>query len=205
MGADLAQASAEQRDPAVGEPSVGLELGLAGAARADAAAEPLEVLPHAPHARQVVLQLRELDLELSLGRDGVLREDVEDQLRPVDDAGRQRVLERALLRRLQLVVDDQDLGGRIAVRGLELLELALADVAPRIGPDTMLDDLPDGRHAGGPCQLPQLRELLVTVHAFRQHREQEPPLGLGTACPLELCLRHARKYAPAPCAVRSAR
>ena len=75
----------------------------------------LEVLPEATHARQVVLQLRELDLELSLGRDGVLRENVEDQLCPVDDAGRQRVLERALLRRRQFLVGDQHLGARVRV------------------------------------------------------------------------------------------
>ena len=31
------------------------------------------MLPHAPHARQVVLELGQLDLELPLGADGVLR------------------------------------------------------------------------------------------------------------------------------------
>ena len=62
-------------------------------------AEPLEVLPHAAHAREVVLELRELDLKLALGADGMLREDVEDELRPVDDARLERVLEHALLRR----------------------------------------------------------------------------------------------------------
>ena len=57
-----------------------------GAERAAAAAEALEVLPLPAHPRQVVLELRELDLELALGADGVLGEDVEDQLRAVDDA-----------------------------------------------------------------------------------------------------------------------
>jgi hypothetical protein len=46
------------------------------------------VLPHAPHARKVVLELRELDLQLALGAPRMLREDVEDQLRPVDDTRR---------------------------------------------------------------------------------------------------------------------
>ena len=122
------------------EPAVGLELRLAGAARADAgperaraAAEALEVLPHAPHARQVVLELRELDLELALGAHGVLGEDVEDQLRAVDDARVERVLERALLRGVELVVDEQHLRAGVAVRLLQLLELALADVRARIG------------------------------------------------------------------------
>src|SRR5918995_775704 len=84
------------------DPPVGLELRLTGAARAHAAAEPLEVLPHPAHAREVVLELRELDLELSLGADGVLREDVEDQLRAVHDSRAERVLERPLLRRGEL-------------------------------------------------------------------------------------------------------
>ena len=100
----------QERDAAARDPAVGLELRLAGAPRADAAAEALEVLPHAAHARQVVLELRELDLELALGADGVLGEDVEDQLGPVDDAGLELVLERALLRRVELVVDEQHLG-----------------------------------------------------------------------------------------------
>ena len=89
----------EERDAGTCEAAVGLELALARAARADPAAEPLEVLPHAAHAREVVLELRELDLELALGAPRVLGEDVEDQLRPVDDAGAEGVLERSLLRR----------------------------------------------------------------------------------------------------------
>jgi hypothetical protein len=51
------------------------------------------VLPHAAHARQVVLELRELDLELALGAPRVLREDVQDQLCAVDHAGAELVLE----------------------------------------------------------------------------------------------------------------
>ena len=116
LAAELPQALAQQRDAAAREPPVGLELRLAGAAgagagaeTAGAAAETLEVLPHPAHPREVVFELRELDLELSLGADGVLGEDVEDQLRAVDDARLERVLERPLLRRAQLVVDDQHL------------------------------------------------------------------------------------------------
>ena len=41
---------------------------------------------------------------------GVLGEDVEDQLRAVDDARLERVLERPLLGRVELVVDEQHLG-----------------------------------------------------------------------------------------------
>ncbi len=102
--ADLLQPAPKERDLAAGDSPVGLELGLArpsrpdsGPERARTAAEALEVLPHATHARQVVLQLRELDLKLSLGTRGVLGEDVEDQLSSIDDACGQGILERALL------------------------------------------------------------------------------------------------------------
>ncbi len=99
----------QEGDSPPGQPAVGLELRLAGAPRADAAAEALEVLPHASHARKVVLELRELDLELALRRSRVLGEDVEDQLRPIDDAQLERVLEAPLLARIEVVVHDEGL------------------------------------------------------------------------------------------------
>src|SRR5205823_5510468 len=46
---------AQEGDPAPREPAIRLELALAGAPGADAAAETLEVLPEAPHSREVVL------------------------------------------------------------------------------------------------------------------------------------------------------
>src|SRR5439155_16237142 len=104
---EAAQAPLEDRDPLPREPPVCLQLRLARAARADSATEPLEVLPQPAHAGQVVFELSELDLELALGGDGVLGEDVQDQLRPVDDASLKRILETTLLRGLELVVDEQ--------------------------------------------------------------------------------------------------
>ena len=88
--------------------------------------EALEVLPHAAHAREVVFELGELDLELALRTAGVLREDVEDELRAVDHACLQRVLERTLLRRRELVVHEQDLGPRFGIGALELAQFSLA-------------------------------------------------------------------------------
>src|SRR4030095_6085034 len=91
--AHLLQPAAQQRDLPARDPARVLELRLTGAPRADActqrsgtAAEALEVLPHAAHAREVVLELRQLDLELALRGPRVLGEDVEDQLGPVDDS-----------------------------------------------------------------------------------------------------------------------
>ena len=68
----------QRRDPVAREPAVGLDLRLTGSSGADAAvdssgAEPLQVRPQPAHAREVVLELGELDLELALGGVGVRR------------------------------------------------------------------------------------------------------------------------------------
>jgi hypothetical protein len=156
------------------------------------------VLPHAAHSREVVLELRELDLELPLGGDRVLGEDVEDQLRPVDDAGLQRVLERPLLYGVELVVHDQDLrvGRRVGL--LQLLKLALPDVAPPVGPHPVLDQLADRLDQGRPRQLAKLGQLLLRV--LRMDGDEEPALGLDD----RRSLRHAGDYAAEERRCRSA-
>ena len=154
------------------------------------------MLPHPAHPREVVLELRELDLELSLRGDGVLGEDVENQLRPIDDARRQRVLERALLHRMKLVVDQQHLGVVISVGRLQLLELALADIPPRIGVRAPLDDLGDRCDSGRARELTELGELAVDVCALWQHREKQPTLGLRASPELGFACGHRSKYAP---------
>ena len=134
------------------------------------------MLPHAAHARQVVLELGQLDLELAVGGDGVLGEDVEDQLRPVDHARVERVLEVALLRRRQLVVDEQALGlGRLEAL-LELLDLALADVGALRRPRPVLDDAAERLDARGARQLLDLGQLRVGIRTLGQHREDEAAL-----------------------------
>ena len=101
---DVAELALQRRDPVARQPAVGLDLRLARSAGADAAvdapgAEPLEVRPQAAHPREVVLELRELDLELALGGVRVRGEDVEDDRGPVDHREAERRLEVALLAR----------------------------------------------------------------------------------------------------------
>ena len=176
-------------DATAGDAAIRLELRLTRATRADPAAEALEVLPHPAHAGQVVLELGELDLELALGADGVLGEDVEDELRPVDDASLERVLEQSLLRRLKLVVHDQHVRGRFAEGPLQLLELPLADVRPRVGPRSVLDDLVDGLDARRPGQLAELRQFLGLASGL-EHGDGEPALGLRAGRRIGLPGRH---------------
>ena len=189
---DILEAVPQHGDPAACDPAVGLELRLARPACADAAAEPFEVLPHPAHARQVVFELRELDLQLPLGGDGVLGEDVEDQLRPVDDPCLQRVLEEPLLHRIELVVDDQALSVRRSEALLDLLELALADVGALRRPRAVLHDATDGLDAGCPGELLDLCELGVGVFPLGQNREDQSPLWLRGLW------NHRLKYAPFP-------
>ncbi len=180
----------QERDALACEPAVCLELRLTWATRADAAPESFEVLPHASHARQVVLELRELDLELALCCDRVLREDVEDQLGTVDDARLQLVLEQALLRWRELVVDDQHLGPSVLVRLFQLLELSLADIRAWIGGSPMLNEPCHGFHARGAGELLELCELAVGIDALREHGQDEPALGLRARRGIGLSDRH---------------
>src|SRR6185369_14161944 len=92
-----------------------LELRFAGAPRADAAT-PLsrEVRPVSRQPRQEVLELGELDLQLPFDALRALREDVEDELAPVDHANRrlasrrrvEAALEVSLLGGAQRIVED---------------------------------------------------------------------------------------------------
>ena len=66
--------------------------------------------PQPAHAGQVVLELGQLDLELALGRVGVVGEDVEDHRGAVDHRHAERRLEVALLARRELVVAGDQVG-----------------------------------------------------------------------------------------------
>jgi hypothetical protein len=83
------------------------------------------VLPQPSHARKVVLELGELDLELPLGAERVLGKDVEDQLRSIDDPRLQRIFEPTLLGRRQFPVDEQRLRARVGERRLSSSSLPL--------------------------------------------------------------------------------
>ena len=98
------EAPAQRRDAVARQPAVRLDLRLPRAPRADPAAEALEVAPQAAHAREVVLELGQLHLQLALRAARVRGEDVEDHRRAVHHRQAQRLLEVALLAGAQLVV-----------------------------------------------------------------------------------------------------
>ena len=165
-GLDLVQAAAQDRDAVARQPAVGLDLRLARASGADAAdaaagAETLEVRPQAAHAGHVVFELGQLDLHLALGRVRVAGEDVEDHRGAVEHRDVELGLEVALLARRQLVVGDDEVRVGLLEQGLELVDLARAQVVVRVRLVELLGQLADRRDAGGPEQLLELLQILV--------------------------------------------
>ena len=143
------------------DPPVGLELALAGAARADPALGPRQVGPQPGQARQLVLELGELDLEPAFVGLGVQGEDVEDQPAAVDDLDVEQLLERLLLGRRQLVVGDEQVEAGLALGRDELLGLALADVPVRVDVAAVLPLGADHLGAGRRRQVGELGERVL--------------------------------------------
>ena len=134
--------------------------------------------PEPPHAREVVLELRQLDLQLALGAVRVVGEDVEDHRGAVDHRHAQLGFEIAFLARRQLVVGRDEVGVGPADRALELVELAAAQVAVGVGIVAVLDQLARGRDAGGAQQLLELgQRVLVRARRSRVDAHDQRPLA----------------------------
>src|SRR6185436_15378794 len=138
---------------------------FAGSACADAAAEPGQRRAGADEPRQQVLELRELDLQLALARPRPPREDVENQLRAVDDLAADLFLDLAQLRRRQLVVEDDDVDGGFRRRRGQALHLARAEERRRIGLGALLEDPERDLGAGRLREPGQLVERALGVEA----------------------------------------
>ena len=158
---DLAQLLLELVHPAHEAPAVDLELGLAGAAGADATRLLAERRAPAAQPGQAVAQQCELDLGLALGAPGVLGEDVEDHRGPVDGGAAEELLEVAVLRRRQLVVEDDGVGVELPAQSGDLLGLAPADEGGGVGRVAPLHHAAHDVGARAVDQLRQLVEVLV--------------------------------------------
>ena len=176
---DVLEAALERGDAVAREAAVGLDLRLAGAPRADSAAEALEVGPQPAHAREVVFELGQLDLQLALGAVRMRGEDVEDHGRAVDDGQADGLLQVALLARGQLVVAGDQVGVGGARSGLCLGDLAGAEVGVRVRRFAALDHLADDAHAGGAQQLGQLGEIVALGERGHAEGALARPRGLS--------------------------
>ena len=86
---------------------------------------------------------------------GVAREDVEDQLRAVDDPCVQRPFQVALLGGRQFVVEDNEIRATRRDRAFQFLQLAAADERSRVGLLTPLEKLGNNAAAGADGQFAQ--------------------------------------------------
>ena len=157
-----------------------------GPLRADAAAQPRQRLARADQPRQQVFQLRELDLQLAFARAGAPREDVENQLRAIDDLAIEALVQLAQLRRRQLVVEDDDVGVGFG-RGLrQHVDLAAAEERGRVGLGTILQHAQDDAGARGLGEAGELFEGMFRVDPPRaagdQTDERCPLHQHGTPC-----------------------
>jgi hypothetical protein len=132
--------------------------------------------PEAAHPREVVFELGELDLELSLGAVGVVGEDVEDHRGAVDHRDAERRLEVALLTRHELVVAGDEVRVLAADLILELSQLAPAQVAIGVRPLAPLGELAGSRYPRRPQQLLELGERIL-ASAFRGDSDRERALA----------------------------
>ena len=148
--------AAQLGDPVADPAPVDLDLGLTGAAAADADAArgattdlPGQRLTPPAQAREQVVQLGQLDLRLALPGAGVLGEDVEDQRGPVDHLDLELVLEVAQLAGRELAVADHGVraGGLDDVA--QLGDLAGADVGGGVGAAAALDQAVEHHRPGG--------------------------------------------------------
>ena len=167
-------------------PAIRFELGFAGTPGADAAAETRQRLARSDQARQQVLQLGELDLQLAFARAGAPREDVEDQLRAIDHLAIEPLVELAQLRRRQLVVEDDEVGVGFGRSLRQHLDLAAAEECRRIGLGPILQHAQDDARARGLGETTQLFEGMFRVDSPRaagdETDERCPLHEHGTPC-----------------------
>jgi len=109
--------------------AVNFELLLAGTARANPTALTRQVGPQTSKAREHVMKLRQLHLNLAFPRAGALREDVEDKLGAVDHLHIQPedLAEIATLRGRKIVIENHKVGVGLATFRGQFLDFAGTD------------------------------------------------------------------------------
>ena len=155
-------------DLAPDHPPVGLELGLARPAQSDTAADARQVGPHPREPREQVLELRQLDLHLRLGRARAGREDVEDHLGAIHHAHRECFLQARPLHRRERFVEQQQRRARLLKDALELVDLSLPEVERGGGGLDALVGSPHHLRAGRVGEPAELVEMVVHLGHVRR-------------------------------------
>jgi hypothetical protein len=143
--------------------TIGLKLGFARASGSDAATKLRHGAAAADEARQLIFELREFYLKLTLTGLGVSSEDVEDELRTVDHVARQPGFDVTELRRGKVVVEENKRRVGVGHNTYNFVELALTDEARRIGFLTALNEGGGNGRTGGPGKFLKLCAARIEV------------------------------------------
>ena len=133
-----------------------------------------------------MIELSELHLQLAYAAAGALREDVEDQRRAVEDPAIERLLEIALLGGRERRVEDHETGVGGRSQGLDLLDLAAADIAGRIRSVATHTGKAHGFDTGGDHQLLQLLDGIGIVASSQRDADKKRASRMLGALGLDL-------------------
>ena len=147
LAAQFFEPRLERLDALADQTAVGFELRFARTAQADTAFLALEVSPRANQPRRQILQLRELDLQLAFVAAGALREDIENEAGAIDHTPIQRLLQIALLRRRERVIENDEFDVVRFARETQFFGLAAADEHLGIGARPAAGERDDGIRA----------------------------------------------------------
>jgi hypothetical protein len=121
---------------------------FAGTSRPNSAAQPRQGGTHPHQARQEVLQLGELDLQLAFLCARPPGKNVENQLRPVDHFPVNRILDLSQLRGCQLIVEYDHVDVHLGARRSQRHNLSGTQKGRRIGLGSLLQNAEDDNSAG---------------------------------------------------------
>jgi hypothetical protein len=158
--ADRFEVELELVNAALNAPAIGFELGFAGSTGADTAAELGHGFAAACESGQHVFELSELNLKLAFAGSSVAGEDVEDELRAVEDAARQSRLEVAQLCGREVVIEENKIGVGGGGDAGDLFHLAGTDKGGGIGLGPALQDFRGDGAAGTDQQLAKFSKRL---------------------------------------------
>jgi hypothetical protein len=205
LPAHVFERTLQQRNALLDLAAVDFEFRFAGTARSDAAPQSRERGARTDQVRLPVAQLGQFDLQLPFARASVLREDVEDEHRAVDNRQRDDFFEVRPLARTQVVEHEQHVGvQRFRALG-DLVRLTASDERCRIDVRQLLHDLSDDSHPGGLRQRDEFGEFgahgargILQIDADderalgRGSRRIELPVGDHTGTRRSVAISHAR-------------
>src|SRR3569623_1124662 len=172
----LFQALVELIDTLLDQAPVGLELGFARAAQADAALLPFQMGPAAHKARGQVDELGEFHLQLSFEGCGALGKNVEDETGAIQCATFHQLFDIALLSRRQGVIEDHHLRLELFHLNADFLGLAAADEILGIGCLAGTGNQRNGLRPRGPDEFLKFLDILPGIACIEIHMHQDGSL-----------------------------